>query len=213
MSAKIRVLIADDHDVVVRGLEAILRDLPDIAVLAPAVTGGPQLESRLRETPVDVLLLDCRMPEFDMLTALPRLLPDYLRLKVIVVTAMQDEQLVREAARRGVHGFVLKDEPLASLLPLAIRDVQAGRTWFSPRAGTALIRPRCDEPPLTEYQREVLRLMVEDQPVSEIASQLGRRPAAIHSIQRELRNRLHVLGNEGLVATAIQQRLVPLLNT
>ena len=64
---------------------------------------------------------------------------------------------VRGAFKRGAAGYLLKDEPLASLLPLAVRDVVAGRAWFSPRASQSLIQPKASEPPLTDYQHEVLR--------------------------------------------------------
>jgi DNA-binding NarL/FixJ family response regulator len=211
--SRIRILIADDHDVVVRGLETILQAEPDFTLLLPAATTGPQVEARLWATPCDVALLDVRMPEFDVLTMVTRLRREQSRLRVILVTALPDPALVREAAQRGAHGYLLKDEPLCVLLPLAIRAVHAGQTWFSPQAARALLPLVSPASDLTTYQRDVLRLMVAGRTPTEIAQALGRHTAAIHSVQRELRNRLGVATNEGLVATAIRQGLAPLLTT
>jgi DNA-binding NarL/FixJ family response regulator len=209
--SRIRILIADDHDVVVRGLEAILQAEPDFTLLTPAATTGPEVEARLQAAQCDVALLDTRMPDFDVLALLARLSRDHPRTRAILVTALPDPVLVRAAAQRGAHGYLLKDEPLCTLLPMAIRAVFAGQKWFSPQAARALLPELAPAPELTGYQSEVLRLMVAGRTAPQIAQALGRHTAAIHSVQRELRNRLDVATNEGLVAEAIRQGLAPLL--
>ena len=101
----IRVQIADDHDVVVQGVTSILEAESDIEVVGPAITSGDDLMEKLREVKPDVLLLDVKMPNFDMLTALDRLTGLAPRLRIIVVTAQQDPQLVKAAAEKGAAGY------------------------------------------------------------------------------------------------------------
>ena len=123
-------LVADDHDVVVEGMLSILRGEPDIEAASVIVRSGLALPDILREVQPDVLLLDARMPDFDLLSALGQTQALFPRLRVIVVTAHQDPQLVKAASRKGAFGYLLKEEALSRLLPLAIRDVAAGQIWF-----------------------------------------------------------------------------------
>jgi DNA-binding NarL/FixJ family response regulator len=206
----IRVQIADDHDVVVQGVTSILEAESDIEVAGPAITSGDDLMEKIREVKPDVLLLDVKMPNFDMLTALDRLTGLAPRLRTIVVTAQQDPQLVKAAAEKGAAGYILKEEALSSLLPLAIRGVIKGGLWFSPRSTQHLMRGGSDKTDLSEYQRDVLRLMVIGKTPQEIAKSLQRSVGAIYSAQSQIREKLGVETNEQAIVTVIRDRLIPL---
>jgi DNA-binding NarL/FixJ family response regulator len=206
----IRVQIADDHDVVVQGVTSILEAESDIEVVGPAITSGDDLMEKIREVKPDVLLLDVKMPNFDMLTALDRLTGLAPRLRTIVVTAQQDPQLVKAAAEKGAAGYILKEEALSSLLPLAIRGVIKGGLWFSPRSTQHLMRGGSDETDLSEYQRDVLRLMVLGKTPHEIAKSLQRSVGAIYSAQSQIREKLGVETNEQAIVAVIRDRIVPL---
>ena len=156
----IRVQIADDHDVVVQGVTSILEAESDISVVGPPITSGDDLLDKIREASPDVLLLDVKMPDFDVLTTLGHLNDLAPRMRTIVVTAHQDPQLVKAAAEKGAAGYILKEEALSSLLPLAVRGVADGSLWFSPRSTQHLMQGHDRETDLSEYQRDVLRLMV-----------------------------------------------------
>ena len=149
---KIRVQVADDHDVVVQGFYSILKEQIDIAMVDPAITSGSELLVKLNLGQPDVLLLDVQMPDFDALGTLSQLAGLMPRLRIIIVTAQRDPQLVKAAAERGAAGYILKEEALSSLLPLAIRDVAAGGLWFSPKASQYLIRGSKPQIELSPYQ-------------------------------------------------------------
>lgn len=206
----IRVQVADDHDVVVEGVRSILKDQPDIEIFGTVIRSGDGLLETVQATHPDVLLLDVKMPNFDMLTALGQLSALAPRLRVIIITAQQDPQLVKAASEKGAAGYILKEEALSSLLPLAIREVVAGGLWFSPRAGQHLIRRPVIEAGLSEYQRDVLRLMVRGETPEGIAKALQRSVSAVYSAQAQIREKLAVETNEQAIVAAIRDRLVPL---
>src|SRR2546423_1665173 len=94
----IRVQIADDHDVVIQGLSSILKSQVDIEIVEPPITSGADLLKNIRAAQPDVLLLDVQMPEFDVLTSLGQLAAFMPRLRIIIITAQRDPQLVKAAA-------------------------------------------------------------------------------------------------------------------
>ncbi len=206
----IRVQIADDHDVVVQGVTSILEAEPDISVVGPPITSGDDLLDKIREASPDVLLLDVKMPDFDVLTTLGHLNDLAPRMRTIVVTAHQDPQLVKAAAEKGAAGYILKEEALSSLLPLAVRGVADGSLWFSPRSTQHLMQGHDRETDLSEYQRDVLRLMVRGETPQEIARALQRSVSAIYSAQSQIRDKLGVETNEQAIVTVIRDRLIPL---
>jgi len=155
-------------------------------------------------------LLDVQMPDFDALSSLSQLVTSMPRLRIIIVTAQRDPQLVKAAAERGAAGYILKEEALSSLLPLAIRDVAAGGLWFSPKASQYLIRGNLKQVELSPYQLDVLRLMVRGDTPETIAAGLQRSLSAIYSAQSQIREKLRVETNEQAIVAALRERLVPL---
>ena len=207
---KIRVQVADDHDVVVQGLYSILKEQTDIVIIELPITSGHELLNNIGVGQPDVLLLDVQMPGFDALTCLSQLSTLMPRLRVIIVTAQRDPQLVKAAAERGAAGYILKEEALSSLLPLAIRDVAAGGLWFSPKASQYLIRGAGKSINLSPYQQDVLRLMVRGDTPETIATALQRSLSAIYSVQTQIREKLGGETNEQAIVIALRERLVPL---
>jgi DNA-binding NarL/FixJ family response regulator len=207
---KIQVQIADDHDVVIQGLCSILQSQTDMEVVEPSITSGNDLLKSIRTAQPDVLLLDVQMPDFDMLTSLGQLEAFMPRLRIIIITAQRDPQLVKAAAERGAAGYILKEEALSNLLPMAIRDVVAGGLWFSPKASQYLIRGSAKPIELSTYQLDVLRLMVRGDTPEAIASALQRSVSAIYSAQTQIREKLGVQTNEQAIVAALRERLVPL---
>ena len=210
---KIRVQIADDHDVVVQGIRSILNGEPDIEIVGEPIRSGRDLVEAVRHTQPDVLLLDAKMPDFDLLVALDQLSEQWPRLRVLVVTALQDPQLAKAAAKKHAAGYVLKEEALSALLPLAIRDIHAGHVWFSPKASQFLLADEAPNAPgkgLSEYQLTVLRLMVQGKTPDEIARIMERSVASIYNAQHFIREKLAVETNEQAMVAALNEGLVSL---
>lgn len=207
---QIRVQVADDHDVVVQGVTSILDDEPDIVVAHPPIVSGDDLLEKVHKARPDVLLLDVKMPNFDMLTSLEDIINRSPRTRIIIVTAQQDPKLVEAAAEKGAAGYILKEEALSSLLPMAIRAVAADGLWFSPKSTQHLVGGSKLDTHLSEYQRDVLRLMIRGETPQAIGQKLSRSVNAIYSTQSQIREKLAVETNEQAIVTAIRERLVPL---
>jgi DNA-binding NarL/FixJ family response regulator len=175
----INVLVADDQALVRAGFRMLLRDEPDITVVAEAGNGLEAVEKAGRFRPA-VVLMDIRMPELDGLEATRRILAADEHARVLILTTFDLDEYVYDALSAGASGFVLKDDPPEQLIA-AIRTVAGGEALLSPSVTKRVIRqfarlPR-PEPPagvdeLTEREREVFRLIVEGLSNAEIGEEL-----------------------------------------
>jgi len=174
----IKLVLADDHPIVLTGLEQLLVAEADLAVLASCTDGGQALEAVARHRP-DILLIDLKMPHVDGLTVIRRLREEQATCRIVVLTAALDDQEVLEAMRLGVRGVVLK-EMAVRLLVQCIRKVYAGGTWVEQRSmSRALERVLQHEDEmhvlsqlLTPRELELLRLAAVGLTNSEIAERL-----------------------------------------
>jgi len=129
----IRLVLADDHPIVLDGLRTLFSAEPDIDVLACAKSGDEALEAVRRHRP-DILVLDIRMPGKNGLVVLREMIRQQVATRTIILTAMGQEE-VFDAIRLGVHGVVLKDMP-PKLLVRCVREVHAGRRWIEKASAT-----------------------------------------------------------------------------
>jgi DNA-binding NarL/FixJ family response regulator len=178
----IRVLVADDQELVRAGLVAVLDTQPDLEVVAEAADGLQAVEEVRRHRP-DVALLDVRMPHLDGIGATRAICADdRLSTRVLVLTTFDLDDYVLAALRAGSSGFLLKDAPRETLYT-AVRTVAAGDALLAPSVTRRLIERhlRTGEPPaeltvrlasLTDRERDVLRLMATGLSNDEIARHL-----------------------------------------
>ena len=124
-----RVLLADDHTVVRAGLRNALADLPDIEI-ANEVGNGRELMAALASHPVDLLVMDANMPDFEPISAARAIKASYPNLKILIVSAYDDESYVVGLLKAGVDGYHLKDQPLADL-QLAVQRILSGERWIT----------------------------------------------------------------------------------
>jgi two-component system, NarL family, response regulator DegU len=173
----IRVIIADDHPVVRRGVKNVLLDAPDIEVVGEAISGDEALEECLRLKP-DILLLDINMPGLKAVNVVRSLREGQLALKVVVLTGYRDPENVLGMIQAGAKGYLLKDEEPTVLID-AVRAVHSGKTWVSPTAMEGLIDPVEEEKnrktidELTNRESEVLLLIAQGIDNHLIAEQLS----------------------------------------
>ncbi|HAW09570.1 MAG: response regulator transcription factor [Candidatus Dormibacteria bacterium] len=151
----IRVLVADDHPVVLHGLCTMLEVEDDIRVVARA-TDGLEAVARARETHPDIILMDVQMPNVDGIEAIRRIRADDPEAKVIVLTTYRNEDYIFPSLQAGARGYLLKDASLEELAS-AIRAVAAGESLLDP----TLMSNHRPEYSLTSRELDVLRLMAE----------------------------------------------------
>ena len=182
MSSSVRVLIADDQQLVRTGLRMILDAEPDIDVVGEA-TNGHEAVAMTRQLQPDVVLMDIRMPELDGIEATRRVVQrdGDTSTRVLMLTTFDLDEYVYDALRAGASGFLLKDAP-ANQLAAGVRMVAAGDALLAPSITRRLIEeftatpPDASAPPgldeLTPRELEVFRLVAQGKSNAEIAAEL-----------------------------------------
>ena len=171
---KYHVLLADDHAVVRAGIRNAIQNLPSIIVEGEA-EDGPTLMQALEQLTPDILLIDVTMPNFEPITAIQHIRSTYPDMKILVISAYDDDVYVQGLLGAGVDGYHLKDQPLQDLR-LAIERIIMGERWISGSLVDKLVKiPNVDEsiPALTSRQREILAMLKKGWNNQKIAYELG----------------------------------------
>lgn len=171
---KFRVLLADDHAVVRSGIRNAIDSLPSIVVEGEA-NDGPSLMAALEEFMPDILLIDVTMPNFEPISAIHKIRSLYPEMKILVISAYDDDVYVHGLLGAGVDGYHMKDQPLQDL-SLAIQRILQGERWISSSLVGKLVtsHPFKDEiPSLTSRQQEILVLLQKGWNNQKIAYELG----------------------------------------
>ena len=209
----IRILLADDEELVRTGLRMILRSEPDLEIVGEAVNGEDALR-KVSELAPDVLLLDLRMPDGDGLAVLRRMPAG--ALPVVVLTTFDTDANVQEALLAGAAGFLLKDAPAAQLVA-AVRAAASGDAVLSRSVARRVVerlphqqavsRPAAVEG-LTEREQEVLTQIAEGQTVAEVATAMHLSASTVKSHLESLYRKLGVSDRAAAVATAMRKGLL-----
>jgi DNA-binding NarL/FixJ family response regulator len=214
----IRVALADDHQLVRAGFRALLDSEPGIEVVAEA-SGGQELLRRLRETPVDVALVDIRMPDGDGLWAAEQIAaePRLADVRVVIVTTFELDEYVVRAVLAGASGFLVKDTEPAELIR-AVRAVAEGDALLSPGVTRTLLDRaaaglRASPDPkllrtLTEREVDVLRLVAEGLTNDEIGARLYLSPLTAKTHVSRIMQKLGARDRVRLVIIAYESGLV-----
>ncbi|MFZ6028134.1 MAG: response regulator [Chloroflexota bacterium] len=174
MSDSTRILLADDHAIVRAGFRKMIDEIPGL-VVAGEVGDGPQVFAALAREAIDCLLIDVTMPDFDPIPAIRKIRATYPLLKILVVSAYDDDIYVQGLLGAGVNGYHLKDQPLNDL-KLAIQRVLSGERWISGSLIGKLVEPPPGKnaiPSLTNRQRELLHLLQRGLDNQSIAHETG----------------------------------------
>ncbi|MBL8113300.1 MAG: response regulator transcription factor [Acidobacteria bacterium] len=214
MSARIRVVLADDHALLRDGLRALLARAEDIEVVGEASDGREAIAVCERLSP-DVIVLDIAMPGLGGLEAATEIRKSQPSVKVLVLTQYEDREYVRRFLKIGISGYVLK-RAAASDLTSAIRSASRGGLVLDPAiARDALVEsegPSVSEDPyelLTDREKQVLRLVAEGRSNKEVASLLGISLKTSMTHREHLMLKLGLHNRTDLVRFALRKGVLP----
>lgn len=206
-SRKVRVLIADDHEVVREGLVAILSKQSDLIVVAEAADGREAVEQWRKHRP-DVTLMDLRMPEMSGVAAIDAIRTEDTAASIIVLTTYDSDEDVYCAMRAGARAYLLKDARREELLD-CIRSVCHGKAFVSPEIG-AKLASRLAEEELTNREREILVLISEGRSNKVIANALGISEGTVKTHVKNILQKLDATSRTEAVAIAVRRGLISL---
>jgi DNA-binding NarL/FixJ family response regulator len=208
----IKLIIADDHPLLVDGLRKVLEEMQHVQVLEPAGNGWQLLE-RLRKNPsADIVLLDLQMPKLDGIETLKILVREFPRVKVIVFSNYHPAKLVREIKALGAKGYLLKDSTSIALKE-AVAAVAAGQTWFQEMVPERETSPHFMDDFIRKYQVtkrevEIIRRIAEGLTSKEISEQLFLSEFTVNAHRRNICRKLNIYTPVGLLNFAKEHGLV-----
>ena len=208
----IRVLIVDDHAVVRAGLRLLLDAEADLEPVGEAGSGREAV-FQARALKPDVILLDVVMPDQSWLEVLPTLMHEHPKARVLVLSMQDDPAYVRQAFAAGASGYVLKEAADTELVA-AIREVARGGRYVHPELGARLVAAdaeadrRAEDDPLSDREREVLRLLALGHTNQEIAKQLYISVRTAETHRAHIMQKLRLQSRAQLVQYALTQGLL-----
>ena len=212
-NGSIRLMLCDDHRIILDGLQGLLGNTPDLEVVGTATNGAEVLEL-LEHIAADVLLMDINMPVMDGFQALERLKKQGASVKVIMLTMHDEAGVAQQAIEKGAKGYVVKDSGKDELL-LAIRQVHSGQRHFSSTVTEALLKGNTADARrtgplagLSERELEVLSGIAEGLTNKELGQRLFISPRTVDTHRTNLMKEMKVHNVAGLVRIAIQAGLV-----
>jgi DNA-binding NarL/FixJ family response regulator len=208
-----RVLVADDHQIIIQGIKSILHDDPEFEVVGEA-HNGLEAVKLMQSLKPEIVILDLSMPEMNGLDATLEILESFPDVQIIIFTMYCDTR-VRRLFTAGVSGYVTKDEPISNLI-LALKSVKADGTYFSKAAQAVMQdqmnRPKEEDPfeKLSRREHEVFQLLADGTPVKRIADKLFVSPKTVETHKYNIMAKLKVRSTAELTKIAVKKKLIKL---
>jgi len=214
--ASLRILIADDHEVVRRGLAALLQQQPDWQVCGEAGDGREAVEKAQQLQP-DVVILDIGMPSLNGLEATRQMLKANPKARILILTLHDSDQMVRDVLNAGARGFLLKSDA-ASELVAAVEALGRDKTYFTSKVSPMVLEPHLRGPSgppltlsrsrLTPREREIVQLLAEGKSTKEVAVTLGLSVKTAETHRSNIMRKLQLHSVSDLVLYAVRNNIV-----
>ncbi|MHB9141162.1 MAG: response regulator [Paludibacter sp.] len=214
---EIRIILADDHNIVRAGVRALLDKIPGMKVIAEACNGREVLDLVKKHKP-DIILLDIAMPELNGLEVTQLMSKEFPEIGIIILSMHKSEEYVLQALRFGASGYLLKDSA-ADELEIAIRAVVRGEKYLAPFVSKEIVKNlltrinknssnvnngKLPLEKMTPRQREILQLIAEGNSTKEIAYKLHISIKTVETHRKQLMDRLKIYDIAGLVRYAMK---------
>ena len=211
-----KILIADDHRVVIEGIKSALQEHPEFKVVGEAVDGLEAVEFAKSLEP-NIVIMDISMPILSGIEATRQIKGLNPNNQIVIYTMHSDKEFVVDLFKAGISAYVLKDDPLSDLI-LALKAVEGGGTYFSTMAPTILVRhmEEMEEKStnnnsfdtLSQREMEVFQLLAEGKRIKEIAKQLFISPKTVESHKYNIMEKLQAASVIDLTKIAIRKNLI-----
>jgi DNA-binding NarL/FixJ family response regulator len=213
-----RILVADDHEVVRRGLCALLRAQPNWEVCGEASNGREAVEQALKLKP-EVLILDIGMPNLNGLEAARQVLKSNPNIKILILTLHDSDQVVREVLNAGARGFLLKSDAARDLVA-AVEALRRNQTYFTPKVASMVLdgylhrnnrevqQEITERNRLTPREREIVQLLAEGKSSKEVAVALGLSVKTAETHRSNIMRKLELHSISNLVLYAVRNNIV-----
>jgi DNA-binding NarL/FixJ family response regulator len=213
---KTKILIVDDHRVVIEGIKSALQEHPEFEVVGEAVDGLQAVESA-RSLGPEIVIMDISMPNLSGIEATKQIKEFDPEIRIVIYTMYSDKEFVIDLFKAGISAYVLKDDPLSDLI-LALKAVKGGGTYFSTMSPTILLRHMKELEEKTEStdsydtlsqrEQEVFQLLAEGKRIKEIADELFISPKTVESHKYNIMEKLQAASVVDLTKIAIRKKLI-----
>lgn len=215
---RIRILLAEDHTLVRKGLRALLEGAEEIEVVAEASDGRDAVAKVKTQSP-DVIVMDISMPMLSGLEATRQISERFPKTSVLILTVHSNEEYILQALRAGAAGYLLKEAAPTELIR-AIKALNRGESYLSPSISRQVIQNYVEKTErltgetsydrLTNREREVLQLIAEGYSIKDIALHLAISDKTVRTHRRRLMNKLNIHSTAELTLYALRHGLITL---
>jgi len=213
---KVRIVLADDHQLFRSGLRVLLEQQPDFTVVAEARDGREAVAS-VQSLKPDVLVIDIGMPNLNGIEAARQLTESHAAAAIVILSMHSDESYVLRALKAGAKGYLLKDSAEADLIR-AIHAVAGGKSFFSPAVSKVLLddymrklqRSGAEDAYdlLTPREREILQLVVEGKSNKDVANLLNLSVYTVETHRSNIMEKLNLKGVPELILYAVRKGII-----
>ncbi len=210
-SEKIKILVADDHHLVRKGFVALLNEMSEVEIVGESANGNEVLQVLKRGVRPNIILMDYEMPILNGLETLKIIKSDYFGIKVIILTMLQDKELVEACLKNNTDGFLFKNISFDEL-KLAINKVASGEKYFN--SDVALILSGQSESHISGHNKlstrelEIVKLVAEGKTSTEIGSLLFISPRTVDTHRNNILQKLELESIPALVRWAIKNKII-----
>ena len=208
----IRIVIADDHELIREGVKKIIRSCTDLRVVGEAPDLARTIGLVEQQAP-DVVVLDISLPDYDGLEGLAELRRRFPAQKIVMLSMYAEERYAVNALRAGAAGYVTKSMAAEELVR-AVRQVVAGETYIGPRLAAQMARQALEPPPvpshhsLTAREAGIVALIGSGMQVKQVAAELGISVSSVNTYRNRIFRKMGLTSNAALIRYALKSGLV-----